>query len=55
MIDESKQIKEVFARFDLAIYWTQVLEHQVVNMFIAAKFYERHNITRGDIDIIFDE
>lgn len=55
MIDESKQIKEVFARFGLAIYWAQVLEHQIVNMFIAAKLHEKQRITRGDIDIIFDE
>jgi hypothetical protein len=55
MIDESEQIKEVYAYFGLAIYTAQVLEHQIVNMFVATKLHERHKISREDVDAIFDE
>ena len=55
MIDKSEQIKEVYAYFGLAIYTAQVLEHQIVNMFVATKLYEKNKISREDVNAIFDE
>jgi hypothetical protein len=31
---ESEEIKEVYARFGLALYWAQVLEHGIVNALV---------------------
>lgn len=36
MDDENEQIKEVYARFGLAVYFAQVLEHGIVNALLVA-------------------
>lgn len=52
---ESEHIKEVYAKFGLAIYYAQVLEHQIVNTLLAiiAKNGEIHS--SQEIDIFFEK
>lgn len=53
-MNEPDQIKEVYARFGLALYFVQVLEHQMVNMFVAAKLPEKNKVPVQEIDCLFD-
>ncbi|MGK2849104.1 MAG: hypothetical protein ACSLEX_03500 [Minisyncoccota bacterium] len=54
-MDESDQIKEVYARFGLAVYSAQVLELQMINMIVALTLPERFQIKRDTIDNLFDK
>jgi len=40
--NEDEHVKEVYARFGLAIYFAQVLEHAVVNSLVLVEFFPTH-------------
>ena len=48
--DESWQIREVYAKYGLAMYFAQCLETGLVNLLVALKLKDRDKITRTDID-----
>ena len=55
-MDDSEQIKEVYAHVGLAIHNAQLVEQTLVNMFIAAKLPERdRGIDRANIDVFIEE
>jgi hypothetical protein len=49
------ETREVYARYGLAIYFAQVVEHAVVNLMIALRLPERGGLTQRDIDQFMDE
>lgn len=53
--DESWQIREVYAKYGLAMYTAQCLETGLVNLLTALKMKQGDKMTRSDIDSFFEE
>ena len=53
--DESWQIREVYAKYGLAMYFSQCFETGLVNLLVALKLKDRDKITRADIDSFMEE
>ena len=53
--EESWQIREVYAKYGLAIYTAQCLETGLVNLLVALKLNDRGKITRADIDSFYEK
>jgi hypothetical protein len=49
-----EQTREVYARYGLAMYFAQVVEHAIVNLMIALRLPERGALTKRDIDQFMD-
>ncbi|MDK8193484.1 hypothetical protein QP794_25670 [Paenibacillus sp. UMB7766-LJ446] len=50
---ESEHAKECYAYFGLAVYYSQVLEHQLVNMIILLKRSQGLLPTESDFDVLY--
>ncbi len=50
MDKDDEQVREVFARFGLAIYTAQVLEEAIVNLMVASRLPQRSTVTVREID-----
>ena len=50
-----EETREVYARYGLAMYFAQVVEHAIVNLRIALRLPERATLTKRDIDQFMDE
>jgi hypothetical protein len=50
-----EETREIYARYGLAIYFAQVVEHAIVNLMIALRLPERGTLTKRDIDQFMDE
>jgi hypothetical protein len=50
-----EETREVYARYGLAMYFAQVVEHAIVNLMIALHLPERGALTKQDIDQFMDE
>jgi hypothetical protein len=50
-----EETREVYARYGLAMYFAQVVEHAIVNLMIALRLPERGALTQRDIDQFMDE
>jgi hypothetical protein len=50
-----EETREVYARYGLAMYFAQVVEHAIVNLMIALRLPQREALTKGDIDQFMDE
>ncbi len=50
-----EETREVYARYGLAMYFAQVVEHAIVNLMIALRLPEREALTQRDIDQFMDE
>jgi hypothetical protein len=50
-----EETREVYARYGLAMYFAQVVEHAIVNLMIALRLPQRGTLTKGDIDQFMDE
>jgi hypothetical protein len=50
-----EETREVYARYGLAMYFAQVVEHAIVNLMIALRLPERGALTARDIDQFMDE
>lgn len=53
--NESWQVREVYAKYGLAMYFAQCLETELVNLLVALKLKDRDKITRSDIDSFMEE
>lgn len=49
-----EETREVYARYGLAMYFAQVVEHAIVNLMIALRLPERGTLTNRDIDHFMD-
>jgi hypothetical protein len=54
-MDAADETREVYARYGLAMYFAQVVEHAIVNLMIALRLPERGALTERDIDEFRDE
>mgnify|MGYP007051731003 CR=1 FL=1 len=52
--DESEHSKECYAHFGLAVYYSQVLEHQLVNMLVLLKRTQGLLPTEDDFDTLYE-
>lgn len=50
-----EQIREVYARFGLAVYHAQVLEHGIVNAMLVLRLPDQDRFTRRDIDAFMSQ
>lgn len=50
-----EETREVYARYGLAMYFAQVVEHAIVNLMIALRLPECATLTKRDIDQFMDE
>jgi hypothetical protein len=50
-----EETREVYARYGLAMYFAQVVEHAIVTLMIALRLPERGTLTKRDIDQFMDE
>ena len=50
-----EETREVYARYGLAMYFAQVVEHAIVNLMIALRLPERGALTKRDVDQFMDE
>lgn len=50
-----EETREVYARYGLAMYFAQVVEHTIVNLMIALRLPERGALTKQDIDQFMNE
>jgi hypothetical protein len=50
-----EETREVYARYGLAMYFAQVVEHAIVNLMIALRLPERGALTTRDVDQFMDE
>lgn len=55
MAASDEEIREVYARYGLAMYFAQVVEHAIVNLMIALRLPERGGLTQQDIDRFMDD
>lgn len=53
--NESWQVREVYAKYGLAMYFAQCIETELVNLLVALKLKDRDKITRSDIDSFMEE
>jgi hypothetical protein len=53
--DESWQIREVYAKYGLAMYSAQCFETGLVNLLISLKLKDREKIIRSDIDLFTEK
>ena len=53
--DESWQIREVYAKYGLAMYSAQCFETGLVNILVSLKLKDREKITRSDIDLFMEK
>ncbi len=53
--DESWQVREVYAKYGLAMYFAQCLETELVNLLISLKLKDRNKITMFDFDSFMEE
>jgi len=53
--NESWQVREVYAKYGVAMYFAQCLETELVNLLVALKLKDRDKITRSDIDSFMEE
>ena len=51
--NESEQHKEVYAYFGLAVYWAQVLEHQIANMLVVSRIMQGQVVSEDEFDVLF--
>jgi hypothetical protein len=49
-----EETPEIYARYGLAMYFAQVVEHAIVNLMVALRLPERRSLT-GGIDELMDE
>jgi hypothetical protein len=49
-MDRIDIVRDTYARYGLAMYQAQVLEHGIVNAMVYARLPDRHRITRGEIE-----
>lgn len=52
--DENEHSKEYYAHFGLALYYSQVLEHQLVNMIVLLKRSQGLLPTESDFDSLYE-
>jgi len=52
--DESEHSKESYAHFGLAVYYSQVLEHQLVNMIVLLKRSQGLLPTESDFETLYE-
>ncbi|WP_440960846.1 hypothetical protein ACN6KS_26930 [Paenibacillus nitricinens] len=52
--DENEHSKESYAYFGLAVFYSQVLEHQLVNMIVLLKRSQGLLPTEGDFDALYE-
>jgi hypothetical protein len=50
-----EEVREVYARYGLAMYFAQVVEHAIVNLMIALRLPDHGALSRRDIDQFMDE
>jgi hypothetical protein len=55
MMDDNEQCREVYARFGLAVYMANVLEHGLVNLVVISKKAQGQIPTRSDCDAVFEK
>ena len=53
--DECEQCKEVFAHFGSAVYYAQVLEHQIVNMLVVLRKAQHRVTSEDEFDALFNK
>lgn len=53
--EESWQIREVYAKYGLAMYSAQCIETSLVNLLVSLKLKDREKITRFDIDLFTEK
>lgn len=53
--EESWQIREVYAKYGLAMYSAQCFETSLVNLLVSLKLKDREKITRSDIDLFTEK
>ena len=53
--EESWQIREVYAKYGLAMYSAQCFETGLVNLLVSLKLKDREKITRSDIDLFTEK
>jgi hypothetical protein len=44
-----EETREVYARYGLAMYFAQVVEHAIVNLMIALRLPQREALTKEDL------
>jgi len=52
--DDNEHSKDCYAHFGLAVYYSQVLEHQLVNMIMILKRSQGLLPTENDLDILYE-
>jgi len=53
--EESWQIREVYAKYGLAMYSAQCIETSLVNLLVSLKLKDKEKITRYDIDLFTEK
>ncbi len=53
--NESWIIREIYAKYGLAMYFAQCIETSIVNLMVALKLKDRYKINRSEIDIFFQK
>jgi len=53
--DDNEQHKEVYAYFGSAVYYAQVLEHQLTNMLVLIRVAKKSEVSITDIDNLFSK
>jgi len=53
--EESWQIREVYARYGLAMYSAQCFETGLVNLLVSLKLKDREKIIKSDIDLFMEK
>src|SRR6266498_4211671 len=50
-----EETREIYARYGLAMYFAQVVEHAIVNLMVALRLPERGRLTVADIDELMNQ
>src|SRR6266487_3858100 len=50
-----EEAHEIYARYGLAMYFAQVVEHAIVNLMVALRLPERGRLTVADIDELMNQ